>query len=344
MELLPKADLVLIPERPPFRVGVTLLHNFTLTAFAGFVDALRLSSDIGDRSRPEQCRWSLIGADRHPVASSCGASVPHNELFGDPRQLDYLVVVGGLLDDDVAYDRQLLDYIRRAALAKVTIVGLCTGVFALAQAGVLDRYRFCVHGYHLPDFVLRFPSLKPVSSEIFVVDRDRITCAGGTAVIDVAGHIIAERCGADRARKILPHLLVDELRPASHPQLSFVDDFFKIQDGRVREAIFLMQQSLSSPITIHKIAKKLAVPERQLERGFQKSLSVSPSGFYRAMRLQRARWLLVHSSLSVTQISVDCGFADTSHLARSFKRQFGELPTALRRSGRAAAASPVAVE
>jgi transcriptional regulator GlxA family with amidase domain len=58
---------------------------------------------------------------------------------------------------------------------------------------------------------------------------------------------------------------------------------------------------------------------------------VSPSTIYRSMRLERAKWLLVHSNLSITKIAIDCGFADTSHLTRTFKQQCGELPTNFRR-------------
>lgn len=331
MELLPQPSSGMAEDQPQFRVALTLLPRFTLTAFAGFVDALRLSSDIGDRSHPNRCAWTLVGADRHEVASSCGAAIAHTELFGDPAQFDYLVVVGGLLTEESDYDARVLAYIRRAAEAGLTIVGLCTGVFAMAQAGVLDGYRCCVHGYHLPEFAERYPNHTAISSQIFVIDRRRITCAGGAAAVDVAGYIIESRCGPERSRKILPHMLLDELRQPTHPQLSFVDDFFKVQNEQVREAVFLMQQNLNDPMSIDQIARRVGVPARQLERAFQRSFNMSPSTLYRTMRLERAKWLLVHSSLSITQIAIDCGFADTSHLTRSFKRQCGELPTDFRR-------------
>ena len=276
------------------------------------------------------------------MPSSCGAAIAHTELIGNATKFDYLVVVGGLLANEIDYDARVLAYIRRAAEAGVTIVGLCTGVFAMAQAGVLDGYKSCVHGYHLPEFAERFPTHEAVSSQIFLVDRKRITCAGGAAAIDVAGYIIETRCGPERARKILPHMLLDELRQPTHQQLSFVDDFFKVQNECVREAVFLMQQNLDDPMSIDQIARRIGVPARQLERGFQRSFSMSPSTLYRTMRLERAKWLLVHSSLSITQIAFASGFADTSHLTRSFKRQWGELPSDFRsRRGPRAPAKPL---
>ena len=127
------------------------------------------------------------------------------------------------------------------------------------------------------------------------------------------------------------------MRPAEHPQLLLLDDYFTVYDERVRAAVFLMQEHIANPIAVATIARRVGVPTRQLERGFQRSFLMSPSCFFRLMRLRRARWLVLHSSLSITQIGIDCGFADTAHLTRSFKREYGELPSGLRRTAAEAA-------
>lgn len=338
MELLPSGTTDGVASSPKLRVAVTLLPRFTLLAFAGFVDSLRLASDIGDRSRPHLCNWTLVGRDTHPVTSSCGAAMPHWQVFGDPSAFDYVVVVGGLLDSGQDTDPALCAWLRRAAAAGVGIIGICTGVFALAQSRVLDGYRCCVHGYHLPEFEERFPRIRTVADQIFVADQDRITCAGGAASIDLAGWLLERHCGKPRARKVLPHLLIDELRPPEHPQLLLLDDFFRVYNERVRMAIFLMEQHITDPISVAGIAKRVGVPVRQLERGFQRSFNLSPSGFFRLMRLRRARWLVRHTSLTITQIAIDCGFADTAHLTRSFKREYAELPSHVRETSRREAA------
>ena len=335
MELLAD-DPADIGDRPRLRVAITLLPKFTLLAFSGFVDALRIASDIGDRSRADHRSWSLVGADLHPVKSSSGAAVAHWEKFGDPRRFDHVVIVGGLLDEDTDYDPEVLRFLKVAADAGATIVGICTGVFAMARAGIMDGYCCCVHGYHLSDFERRFPTIQTISNRIFVADRDRITCAGGVAAIDVAAYILNRNYGGKRARKIIPHLLVDELRPTDHPQLLFLDDLFSVHDERVRAAVFIMQQNLGNPISVAEIARRIGIPTRQLERGFQRCFAVSPSSFSRAMRLRRARWLVLHSDLTITQIAIDSGFADTAHLTRSFKREYGHLPSALRKNAAAA--------
>jgi transcriptional regulator GlxA family with amidase domain len=331
MELLSAEGPGSMADKPSLKVSFTLLPRFTLLAFAGLVDSLRLASDIGDRSRPLRCQWSLVGSDRRPIASSSGAEIAHWETFGDPARFDYVIIVGGLLGADSSYHPLVLDYIRRAARAGVTLVGICTGVFALAQAGVMKGYRCCVHGYHLPEFEQEFPDIEAVTDSIFVVDGDRVTCAGGIAAVDLAGFLIGQRCGRDRAVKILPHLVADELRPPNHPQLPLVDRYFQVYDDRVRRAIFLMEQHIGNPLPVGNIAKLVGATSRQLERAFQRYFRKTPSTFFRLMRLHHARWLILHTTSSVTQIAIDCGFADTPHLTRTFKQTFGRLPTDLRK-------------
>lgn len=337
MELLPRAqESSEAEENRKLRVAFTLLPGFTLTAFAGFVDALRLAGDVGDRSLPRLVEWTLVGKDTLPVTSSCGAAIAHNATFREPGRFDCLVVVGGIIRDDDYYVRETLDYIQHAANENLLIVGLCNGVFALAKAGVLEGHQCCVHGYHIQEFQENFPRIDTVINQIFVEDRNILSCAGGTAAIDAAGHVIDRFFGTVRARKFLPHMLVDELRQANHPQLSFVEGFFEVHDERVRLAVFLMQLNLSTPIEMRTIARAIGIKPRQLERAFRNQLCVSPSQFYRKMRLDRARWYLSHTNWTVTNIAFECGFSDTSHLTRAFKAEFDQLPSQYRSGLRAA--------
>lgn len=330
MEVLASDDERQGEITPDLTVGFVLIPDFTLIAFAGFVDALRIASDVGDRSRQIRCRWSLVGPDLRPVRSSCGITICHSETFADPSGFDYLVVVGGLLSEGFEYDTATLTYLQRAADQGVPLVGLCTGTFVLAKAGLLDGYRCCVHGYHDLDFEQEFPNTQTVTDDIIVVDRDRLTCAGGAAAIDLAAMLIEHHCGRDRALKILPHLVVDEIRPPGHAQLPMVNDYFQVFDDRVRKAVFIMEQQLNNPPSIGSIAGRVGTSVRQLERGFRRNFGMSPQTYYRNMRLKHGRWLLTHTTRTVTQIAYDCGFADASHFSRCFKRVFSHVPSTLR--------------
>ena len=106
-----------------------------MTAFSSFVDALRLASDEGDRSRQLRCRWAVLSDDARPIRASCGVEVSPTHELGDPAEFDYLVIVGGLLGGGRKLSPALERYLQEAAAARGTLVGVCTGSFLLARAG-----------------------------------------------------------------------------------------------------------------------------------------------------------------------------------------------------------------
>src|SRR5260370_31661859 len=122
------------------RVGFLLTPRFPLTAFAGFIDALRLAADEGDRSRPQRCRWDVLGTEGTPILSSCGTGVLPTAPYGSPEAYDYLVVVGGLLHGGQKVPARFYSLLRETAAAGIKLVGLGTGCFVLARAGLVYRH------------------------------------------------------------------------------------------------------------------------------------------------------------------------------------------------------------
>lgn len=312
------------------RVGFLLVHDFTLTAFSSFVDALRLASDEGDRSRQILCRWSVMSTTGRPVRASCGVELLPTSGLLDPRRFDYLVVVGGLLGAGPQIDPETLDYVRRAAAAGVTLVGVCTGSFVLAHAGVLRGRRACVSWFHRRDFLEAFADVTPICDQIYLLDGDRITCSGGAGVADLAAALIERRLGAEAARKSLRVLLIDQprLEAAPQPMPALARD---VRDECVRRAVLLMEQHLSGPKPIGEIAARVGLGARQLERRFVEALGEGPAAVHRNMRLDYGRWLIVEGGRSVSEAATLSGFADSAHFSRAFKKRWGEAPSAARK-------------
>ena len=171
-------------------VGFILARRFTLCAFANFIDVLRLAADDGDRSRPILCEWSVISNTMDPVLSSCGVSVSMNERLGDPSRFDYIVVVGGLLDKTPDLDPAYHRFLHQAVAKNVPLVGVCTGAFFLHRAGLMDGYRSCVSWFNHTDFLEHFDGLNPVSDQLYIVDRDRLTCSGGVGSAHLAAYLV----------------------------------------------------------------------------------------------------------------------------------------------------------
>ena len=316
------------PERIRIRFGIVLLPNFTLTAFSGFVDLLRLCADEGDFSKPVRCSWSVVGETLAPVRASCGIQITPWETFESAERFDYVVIVGGLLHSGPATGDATLQFIRQAAAADATLVGLCTGVFSLMRAGVLDGYRICVSWFHYWDFLERFPAANEaslVADRLFVIDHRRITCSGGRASIDVAAAILLRHVETATVQKALRILLVDDMQKGNAPQ-PHPPGLAPATHPKVKRAILLMEQHIGRPLTLDELAQKLDLSTRQLERLFKAETGKAPQAYAKQVRLRTAAWLLTSSDKTVADIASSCGFSDASHLGREFRKQFGMPP------------------
>jgi transcriptional regulator GlxA family with amidase domain len=316
---------------PKIRVAFILTPHFTLTAFAGFVDVLRLAADDADRSRQLDCQWTVLGEPGAAIASSAGAGVQAWEPMERPERFDYIVVVGGLLHQAQRVPNAVYTFLRQAAKAGVALVGLCTGSFVLARAGLLDGHVTCVSWFHREDFTRAFPRLRLVTNQMYVIDRDRMTCAGGTSVVHLAAHLVEKHCGRAFANKSLRILLEDQPLPSNTPQPE-AEITRKAQDWSVRRAMLLIEQKLSSPEPIHEVVGSLGVGIRQLERRFHSDVGMTMREFRSRLRLARARWMIENTDLSLTHIGLACGFGGCSHFSRAVAAHFQGRPSAVRRA------------
>lgn len=323
------------PSSPRLRIGFVLARRFTLSAFANFVDVLRLAADEGDRSRPIHCSWRVLSTTADPIQSSCGVAVTPDERLGDPARFDYIVVVGGLIDEMDRLSPDTTAFLQRAQQARVPLVGVCTGAFILYRAGLMHGYRCCVSWFHHDDFLEQFDGLHPVSDRIYVVDRDRLTCSGGASSAHLAAFLVDRHIGKAAAQKSLHIMIIDEAMAADDPQPGLPLEL-KTNDPIVRRALLMLQQNLDDPPDIASVASRLGVSRRKLERHFSASLSMPPAEAFLKVRLSHVRMLLGRSGRSISQIAAETGFCDASHLIRVFRERTGQTPEVWRHESGAA--------
>ena len=319
------------PSHKRLRIGFLLADRFTLSAFANFVDVLRLAADEADKSRPILCEWSVLSHDHAAIRSSCGVRVQPDTWLRDAGAYDYLVVVGGLIGDHSAISAEAVAYLRSAAGKNVPLIALCTGVFILQEAGRLQGYRCCVSWFHHQDFVDRFETETPISDQIFVVDRDRMTCSGGHGAAHLAAFLVQRHIGQAAAIKSLNIMMIENALSGERPQPG--QQFARhIQDPLVKRAVLRMQQNIEIPKTMDELASELKVGRRTLERRFQADLNQSPQKTYLELRLDKAMLGLRSTRDSITSIALACGFCDASHLVRTMKAERGITPARYRRA------------
>ncbi|MCG7522518.1 GlxA family transcriptional regulator [Ruegeria sp. Ofav3-42] len=315
---------------PDVRFAFILTPAFTILPLAGFIDAVRHSSDEADRSRQIFCHWDVLSHDMAPIRSSCGLSITPWKTYDGAGEYDYIVIVGGLIDQLDEIHADTFEFLQKQHALGTKLVGLCTGSFAIAKAGLLNGKRAAIHAHHRPEFMAMFPESIPIENELYVSDGGILTCPGGTAAIDLAVEILIERCGRSRGMKGLTALVVDEHRMAHEVGRLPFQDLEECGNWRVEQAIKIMRQKLREPDTTEHLAAMLGSTVRQLNRVFLKHAKATPQEVWRDMRLQHARWRLMNSKRTVTQIAYECGFSDSSHFSRWFKTRFGETPRTYR--------------
>lgn len=309
-------------------MGIVLLHQFTLAAFSGFIDVLRLAGDEGGRSRQIAITWQVMSVNGQPRRSSAGIEVSDITGLQPPDQFDYVVLCGGNDYHNHALPQELQQWLELAASQRVRMLGICTATFVLAQAGLVGSRTVCVHWNVLDEFRKQFPDLRAVVDRIFVDEGDLITCAGSTAAIDIALYLVERHCGRDKAQQAIRHMMLQGIRSPRMPQAHFYNDLAGVQDPRVRKAAHYIEQRIESPPSLQSIARYVGIGDRQLERAFQTALGESPMAFYRRMRLEYGRWLLESGQRSITQVALDCGYSDGAHFSREFRSRYGMPPKA----------------
>lgn len=318
---------------PLLRVAILLCPDFTLTLMASFVDALRLAADRRDDSRQVYFAWDYYSTSGTSPVSSSGLPVAS---LAEPSNLDAydcVVVCGGLIRCLPAIRPEVLETLRRAARRGATVVGLCTGSFVLAEAGLLDGRRCAVHFHALSEFLQRFPTIQAVANENHVIDGQFITCPGSIVAIEVATHLISKAGAQGRAQKAANFLLFRPEEGRITLKARPYEETLQTASALTQAAVQFMETRLDTPCSVDELAKRLHTTKSKLHRSFLRDLAVAPAEFWRTIRLQAACDLLLHKRLSVTEIAYGLGFSDTAHFCNAFKSHFGRSPREFARHG-----------
>ncbi|MFZ6779259.1 GlxA family transcriptional regulator [Undibacterium sp. Ji83W] len=315
------------------RILLMPLPEFALLPFGGFLDKLRFTADEADYSRQRYCTWHVLGLDAGSIKSSSGIDIqvqitPAEINYAD---FDYLVAFGGRnAKATQALAPRYKNILRKAAGHGVKLVCIDNACFLLAACGLLSGRKVALHWRHEAEFRASFPRIEVVSDQMYCFDGDRISCAGGTAAIDLAVEILARVCGRTRALKGLADMLVDEARSSGH-QLRSLD--IEVTTGRhTGRAIALMRSLLSSSKTTDELASMVGISRRQLDRLFLASHGMTAKNYWNEVRLEHVKWRLLNSDHSLATIADEAGIADVSYLGKIFRKRFGETPAQFRKT------------
>lgn len=309
-------------EHPPFRVGFLLIDGFALLSYSSAAEPMRAANHLAGK-RLYDVRHIPVSGDRS--VSSGGAVIEGTASLEVDRDFDLVLVVAG--GDPARFeDRRVFQWLRMMARRGVQIGGVSGGPVILARAGIMEGRRMTVHWEHAQTLAEITPSLL-LERSLYVIDRDRLTCAGGTAALDLLHGLITRHHGAGFARRVSDWFMHTDVRPSGGPQRAGLVERYGVSDPAVIQSIEMMENHVADPLNLDQLAHLSGLSPRQLNRLFSEKLGASTMGFYRGLRLEKARNLLEQSVLSITEIALATGFASSAHFSTAFKTRFGYPPS-----------------
>ena len=307
--------------KPACRIGFLTLNEFTMIAFSSAIEVLRMANHLSGKPYYE---WRVITADGRPVPSSNGLAPHQVSTYDEATPLDMVFVCGGT---NVAtfVDAGVVALLRRMARDRVVLGGLCTGTYALVKSGLLDGYQCTIHWENMAGLREKYAHVQFLE-ELFVVDRDRITCTGGIAPIDMMLSLVHAQFGKILVAEISSQFILERVRDSDDRQ--YIPLAARLGGGRetLRMIAELMEANFEEPLSAAELAKLAGLSLRQIQRMFQETLGTTPTKYYTRLRLQRARNLLLQSSMSITQIAVACGFQSACHFSKAYRAVYGRPP------------------
>jgi transcriptional regulator GlxA family with amidase domain len=313
--------------------GFLLVPEFSLLAFSAALEPLRAANRASGRKLYD---WRLISEDGGPVTSSSGVQVFCDTSLEDTPRLHMAIVASGRPTYPDRESRSVSGWLRRQARQGVRLGALSTGTYTLARAGLLDGYRVTIHWQHLSAFAEDYPHLD-VTEELFEIDRNRITCSGGEAALDMMLALIALDHGRELATQVSENFIHERIRDNNDPQRMALRTRLGISHPKLLSVIAIMEENLEEPLPRADLAERVGLSSRQLERLFRKYLGRTPTRYYLELRLSRARTLLHQTSMSILDVALACGFVSASHFSKCYREFFSRTP----REERAARTYPI---
>lgn len=311
--------------RRPQKVAFLLVPHFSMMAFTSSVEPLRAANRLSGETLYS---WRTVSVDGKPVRASNGIPLlPDGSLFED-FDAQVLFVCAGVRAEHFN-DKAVFGRLRELARRKMALGGVCTGALALARAGLLDGYRCTIHWENMEGFVEDFPHLD-ITATLFEIDRDRYTCSGGTAPLDMMIYAISRDFSEKLAIGVAEQMLHNFVRQPHDAQRMSIQYRTGISNAKLLAVIAYMEAYLETPVSLRELADSVELSVRQLERLFRNHLGKTPMRYYLELRLQRARLLLRQTTMPILQVAVASGFASASHFARCYRELFQCSPRAER--------------
>lgn len=290
----------------------------------------RLEGHRGDETtRPlYQIDLHIVSEPGSPETSSglqFRSSVARNEVTAGEKY-DSLIVAGGEGARRRCSEPDIVDLVRRIATRAERVVAVCTGVFLLAEAGLLTGRRVTTHWRWCSALAAQHPEIEVDPDPIYIRDRRVWTSAGITAGMDLTLALVEEDHGHALALAVARQLVLFLRRPGDQKQFSTVLSAQGAKSSRLRDLLAWMNDNLHRALSVPELADRACLSPRQFARAFRDETGVTPARMVERMRVEAARRILEDGRSGLATVAMACGFQTEETMRRSFLRFVGVPP------------------
>lgn len=305
----------------PQHIGILLYPKFSNHCLANALEPLRAANTLSGR---KLYTWQFLTVDGQPVRSSSELPIVPEERLSRSLNGDFLFVLPSY--DFEAHDTANNAKALQAAARRFgVVVGMDTGSWLLASAGLLDQRKATIHWDEINRFAEAFPDVDTVEDR-FVVDRNRITCGGAMTTFDLVLELIGRTHGQSLGLEVSALFMAGIAGRPQEPQVR------RSGSTIVDNAVAVMSSALEVPVSLPDLARQCGTTQRALQQQFRTHLGATPQQVYVSLRLTAARRMFVQTDHSVAEVALRCGYENASSMTRAFVAQFGMTPRRVRRS------------
>ncbi len=315
-----------LPNDETLRVTLLVLPESSMMSLASALDTMRAANRLANRSLFE---WQIATLNAVPAALTCGLKVAPDITLDVTSSGDVFIVIASFNQQQHAGPVHL-KMISRIAKNFALVGGIEAGSWILARAGLLERKAATTHREDLEEFGRHFPGIK-LKPDRFVIDGSVFTTGGASPTFDFMLYLIGKRFGHPLAMEVASVFIYDNSKSAAETQPLVPLSLLKNYEPRVAAAIQVMEQHIDDTLNVKQIALQMELSVRTLELLFQQTLKRSPAAYYRHLRLQVARRLVIDTRLNLQEIAIRTGFNSLAAFSRRFRQHYHQTPSECRR-------------
>lgn len=311
-------------SREKTHIGFLIFPGFPMACLTSMIEPLRAANEIVGR---DVFGWTLVSENGQRVEASAHVWFDPDVSLADLENMEQVYLLSGP-SSRFAHPEQSNGKLRKLARHGTTIGAISGGIFPLARSGLLEGHKASVHWCYEAAFAEEFPDFV-ASTDVITIDRRRLTASGAAAAFDLSLHLIEQALGADVATEVacwFQHPLVRGQGVSQRKPTFAAESTSDMLPLVVREAVALFTDHLEDPLNIADVAREVGVSVRQLERVFQKTTGNTPLGYYRSMRMHKARQLLLYGHYTMAEVAAAVGYSSSFTLTKNYTEVFGIHP------------------